>query len=454
MVLLDVLHRLSVRHRWKLSVAHLDHQLRGSSSAADARFVAGAAAAMGLPFVSEQADVRGLAKSGDLSLEMAARQARHFFLARTARKVAARTIAVAHHADDQLELFFLRLLRGAGPEGLAGMRWRGKSPVDARLWLVRPLLDCSKTDLEGYAKEQGITWRKDASNCSLDIPRNRIRHELLPLLRRRYQPGLDRVIARLMELLRAEGDFTQATASGWLSSLNKEPFGNLPVAVQRECLRMQLLDLGVAADFDLVEKLRLAPGVPIQSSRSGNRAKGSPGQKEPTTLIRDHSGRVGCELRRKAFTGFISAEKTIELGGKPRGQIRFGGRLIRYSCAGDLGIREQRAGIQKAGQLKPGANQRNIMSSSELFDADRVGTTVILRHWRPGDHYQPIGMANEVKLQDCFTNQKVSREQRHKLLIATTSQGEIFWVEGLRISERFKLTSRTNRGLQWAWKRL
>jgi tRNA(Ile)-lysidine synthase len=90
----------------------------------------------------------------------------------------------------------------------------------------------------------------------------------------------------------------------------------------------------------------------------------------------------------------------------------------------------------------------------ECFDAEKVGSPVLLRHWRPGDRFQPIGMASPVKLQDFFTNQKVPRDQRRQLILAVTAKGEVFWVEGMRISERFKLTKHTIRGLQWRWKRL
>jgi tRNA(Ile)-lysidine synthetase-like protein len=89
----------------------------------------------------------------------------------------------------------------------------------------------------------------------------------------------------------------------------------------------------------------------------------------------------------------------------------------------------------------------------ECFDADKLGERIILRHWRPGDRFQPIGMAKSVKLQDLLTNAKIPRKQRHTLVLATTSRGDIFWVESLRISEQFKLTPATLRRLVWQWKR-
>src|SRR5258706_520992 len=150
-VLLHLLHTLAAKHEWKLTVAHFNHQLRGRDSNADERFASATAARLKLPCVAGRADVRAHAKERGLSIEMAARELRHDFLARTAKQLRLSTIALAHHADDQVELFFLRLLRGTGNEGLAGMKWRAPSPADSTLELIRPLLDVSHAELEQYA---------------------------------------------------------------------------------------------------------------------------------------------------------------------------------------------------------------------------------------------------------------------------------------------------------------
>ena len=216
MTLLQALHQLSSRHRWRLTVAHFNHQLRGRSSNADEKLVRQTAAAMRLPFAAGRANVREFARKAKLSVEMAARKLRHDFFARTAKERKIRVIALAHHADDQVELFFLRVLRGAGGEGLAGMKWHSPSPVDSRIMLVRPLLDATKAELRGFARENIIRFREDATNTSLDQPRNRVRNELLPLLRRRYQPALTKTILRLMEIVGAEADLAGETARQWL----------------------------------------------------------------------------------------------------------------------------------------------------------------------------------------------------------------------------------------------
>src|SRR5882724_3179859 len=128
MALLHVLHELSAEHEWQLVVAHFNHRLRGTESDGDERFVKGIAARWGLKFIAARADVRAFARREKTSIEMAARKLRHAFLAHAGKRLKIATVALAHHADDQVELFFLRLLRGSGPQGLAGMKWSSLSP--------------------------------------------------------------------------------------------------------------------------------------------------------------------------------------------------------------------------------------------------------------------------------------------------------------------------------------
>ena len=113
-------------------------------------------------------------------------------------------------------------------------------------------------------------------------------------------------------------------------------------------------------------------------------------------------------------------------------------------------------GLTLEWKIWPGKYGRRIPGKpgAEFFDADRVGSQILLRHWQAGDRFQPIGLRSTIKLQDFFTNAKVPRNRRHELILATTEKGEVFWVEGMRISEQFKLTKRTKRRLQWTWRRL
>jgi tRNA(Ile)-lysidine synthase len=417
MVLLEVLHRLARQHRWTLVVAHLNHQLRGRSSDADERLVRSTTKLLGWQCVTARVNVRRSAEQKDISIEMAARELRHRFLARAARECGARRIALAHHADDEVELFFLRFLRGAGAQGLGGMKWVAPSPADPALKLVRPLLSIPKSELKQFARSQGVAFREDASNWSTDILRNRIRHELLPLLIRRFQPSLTRVIARQMEILRDESEVHEKAASAWCAGKRKTVFDKLPAALQRRVLQLQALQLGAIVDFGLIEKLRQQSETPVVLSHR-------------LALVRSKSGRV-----RKQPIGslsFRSGQRRLHLTENPnRGE--FNGILWRAKvtrCRGK--VPPQRAG-------------------TEWFDADCVGEKVILRHWQRGDRFQPSGMPQTVKLQDLFTNLKVPAAERRQRVVATTAAGELWWVEGLRIAETFKIRPETRRVLRWKW---
>jgi tRNA(Ile)-lysidine synthase len=411
MTLLHILNTLAKENHWKLFVAHFNHQLRGHASNADEKLVRKAASKLKLPIVVENADVKAFAKKARLSIEMAARKLRQEFFARAARARKIKTITLAHHADDQVELFFLRLLRGAGGEGLAGMKWQSPSPADKNLTLVRPLLDLTKTELQEFACKNKIQFRDDATNSSLDFLRNRIRNELLPLLKTNYQPALNQTVLRLMEIVGAESDFVGKAAQ----PANKNNFEKQPLAIQRRILQGQLIRLNLPVDFELIETLRQLPGQFI-----------SVGSK--MSVARNQFGKV--RLRTESQPEFKADKLILNLTGRA-GEAIFSVMKFKWKLVNGLRKRPRR--------------QRQI----EFFDADKIGNRIILRHWRPGDKFWPIGLESPAKLQDLFTNAKIPREQRRNLILATAAGGEIFWVEGLRISENFKLTPETKRCLVW-----
>jgi tRNA(Ile)-lysidine synthase len=422
MVLLHSLHRMAKARAWALIVAHFNHQLRGKTSDADEAFVRRTAESLGLPFVSESASVKQDAQEQGISIEMAARKLRHNFLARAADGCEINTVALAHHADDQVELFFLRLFRGSGGEGLAGMDWTNPSSSDTTVRLIRPLLDVAKAELQAFAEQEGISFRQDATNLQLDHARNRIRNELLPLLEEKYQPALARTTLRLMEILREEADFAGQAAAHWRGSKRRRPFHRLHGAVQRRLMQIELLELGVVPNFDLIEGLRHTADQEIMVN--------------PELVVwRDSTGIL--RSRSVQPVGFNSGELFLELR-PPAGTIAFGGLKLTW---------------QMEPCLKPTCRLPSRTKCCEYFDADQVGSRILVRHWRPGDRFRPIGMNCPVKVQDLLTNQKISRERRRQLVMALTAGGEIFWVEGLRIAEQFKLTDRTVQRLRWSWVR-
>jgi tRNA(Ile)-lysidine synthase len=420
-VLLRVLHGLATRHGWQLAVAHLNHQLRGRSSDADERFVRRLAGQLELPCFVERVAVGHLARRQKLSVEMAARRLRHEFLVRCARRFKARRVALAHHADDQVELFFIRLLRGAGGEGMQGMKWCSASPASRQIQLVRPLLDISRETLSRYARRQKLTFREDATNASPDILRNRIRHRLLPLLRREFQPAISQTVTRLMDIIGAEASYVRTAAAAWLRKPHAPSFGRLSTAVQRAVIRQQLHERGISGEFDLVENLTAEAGRRVSVGMN-------------VSVWRDSQGRV--HVAEPVRLQFAAGSRSLALK-NGAGECEFGGLRIRWRLG------------RKRGAARPSPS-----GQQECFDADAIGTPIRLRHWRPGDRFQPIGMPRPAKLQNLLTNARIPAPRRRELAVAEAADGRLFWVEGLRISEPFKLTTGTKRRLHWRWKRV
>jgi tRNA(Ile)-lysidine synthase len=196
-------------------------------------------------------------------------------------------------------------------------------------------------------------------------------------------------------------------------------FEELPVAVQRRVLQQQLVGAGVASDFELVERLRVAPGK-LVSVGSG------------WSVARDVGGKVQQTKSGGHFDARFNADELkLKLSGRA-GRVEFGGGKFRWQIRpqNETALPQKKAGV-------------------EFFDADRIGGEIILRHWRAGDRFQPIGMRSPAKLQDLFVNAKIPAARRRELVLAVTVAGEIFWVEGLRIGEKFRLMPVTKRRLRW-----
>lgn len=296
------------------------------------------------------------------------------------------------------------------------MKWTSPSPADTNLRLLRPLLAETKADLLTFAKAQRLAFRTDASNASKDFLRNRLRHELLPLLAE-LQPGYAATILRTMTIARDEAEAVRTWAGHTtLTETPSPPFATLPVAVQRSILRPQLVVLGFPADFDLVEALRLEPGQPVMVA---------PGQ----TVT--HTGNGHLSRNAPLTPAFVTGEKALSLG--RTGSAVFGSLRLRWKV-----------------QAKTGAIFQP-QTNTEHFDAEKVGPKITLRHWQRGDRFQPVGLPRSAKLQDLFVNLKVPVAERHQRLVAVASNGEIFWVQGLRMAENFRLIPTTRRRLVWTW---
>lgn len=443
--LLDALVALQPEFDWTLHVVHFNHQLRGEASDEDEAFVCHLAEAFDLPVSVGSDDVRAWAEDHRLSIEDAARRLRHAFFQDVADETGMKKLALGHNADDQVETLLQRLLRGAGTRGLSAMR---PSNHLGNLTMVRPLLDVWKTEILEDARKRGLKFREDASNLDTQFQRNKIRHQLLPLLARDYNPSLKTVLHQTAAILAAEDEWMEAEAARLLSQCRPEPHTVLlaPLrrahrAVQRRAIYQWLLEHGspekpVGVDFRTVEVLcRMA-------------ATGNPGQLQLTAGLNV----ARLEDRLELVTVSAAADATLPADFAQRIQIPGVTRLaplgLVVEAAIATGDEVPPPGRRAAGHDLPAFGSKFPIEFEEWLDADAVGGTMTVRLWQPGDRFQPIGMRASKKLQDIFVDEKVPPAQRRRTPLFVAEDGGICWVFAYRIGERFKLTAATQRGLK------
>ena len=315
MALLDVMHALGSRRdtRWRLSVAHLHHGIRGRSAERDLNVVRAAAEQRGLPFVAARADARTEAAKHKTSLEDAARRCRYAFLIDVARKAGAAVVATGHTADDQIETILHHLIRGTGLRGLTGMPIRRPLHVsqDSGLQrietaaqppsLVRPLLRCRRTDVLAYVASRGIAYCADPTNRDRRHTRNRIRRRLIPWLEREFNPGVGEALLRLsaqacdaaalIEALaaRAVEASMQVSRGGAAVSMAYADYRAAPEAVKPEIVRLALRRLG--AGLGEIGFERLTAAVATLGTPHGGRRIQLPGG---VSIVR-RGGRIWVE---------------------------------------------------------------------------------------------------------------------------------------------------------------
>lgn len=254
-----LLHSLINAGYKKLIVCHLNHQLRGQSSDADARFVEKLAAKYQTDFEIGSANVHALAKKQKMSIETAAREARYTFFAQTARRRCCKTIFLAHQADDLVETFVFNLIRGAGLTGLSAMREVSTRYVqDIELVIVRPLLSIWRKDIDNYVRKHRLKFREDASNKNLAPMRNRIRNRVIPYLEKTLGRNIRRNIWRTAMIAADEEKWIETNLPGPTNAvLSVTALGVMPIALQRRAILKWLRAQNISdVGFDIIERVR------------------------------------------------------------------------------------------------------------------------------------------------------------------------------------------------------
>ncbi len=413
-VLLEVLSQLSSELSIELAVCHFNHGLRETAER-DERFVESLAASKGLPFFCGRADVKKIAEERGMGIEEAARAARYGYFEEVARKEGFDRVALAHTLSDNVETFFLRVIRGAGLEGLKGIPPR-------RGIYVRPLIEVSREQIMEFARERGLSYVEDETNRDTRYLRNWVRVRLIPLLKE-ANPSVEETVGRLIGSLREDWELLNLCVESWLGKVRYTPLEegfevcldtlmDLPPAVVRHIL------------FKLLHRY-IYPGMPGKLSLSHVEAlmamcKGGEGSKglslpDGVEAVREYN-------RLYVRRGRSEPQPVEEVLITAPGVYPFS-RMLFVVRKGDLG---------------------NVVADgrwSASFDPSKVDFPLVLRYKRPGDRLFIPGVGRK-KLQDFFVDLKVPRRLRERIPLLTTVEGDVLWVVGYRQREDLKPTGR------------
>ena len=376
MVLADML----LQSKADFVLAHCNFHLRGEESDGDEKFVRDYAERKGLTVYVKQFDTLSYAEEHKLSIEMAARELRYAWFEELRQQLNYDYIAVAHHADDQLGTFFINLLRGAGIRGLKGMQ-----KVNGRI--IRPLLDVSRVEIQQYAEEHHLEWREDHTNAETLYLRNKIRHELLPVIDDISKEGRSAILKSINHL---------ASENELYRELLKEklPTSNCQLStVNFQLLFEWLRDYGF--NEDQVHFIH-------EALNSG----------QPGTSFFSPTHRVTIERNGLELTPICQQNAT---------PLELSYEQITNDCS-------------------------FVMDTSNRvaqLDYEKLTFPLQIRKWQAGDRFHPLGMKGSKLLSDFFVDQKMTNRQKEECYVLVTSDDTIVWVVGRRIDDRYKVTDKT-----------
>ncbi len=480
--LLRVLLELRAELGIVVSVAHFNHRLRGEASDADEIFVAELARRHDLEFFSSRTDVRDHALTRKLSLEAAARELRYRWLASLFESHNLNEVATGHTLDDQAETVLLKFLRGAGTRGLAGIypeiasrakqfaqgRKASVSSAQGSARIIRPLLGVTRQEVELYLAALGQDWREDESNLDRRFARNRVRHQLLPLLEREYNPNLRQVLSDAAELARAEEEYWQALVERELAARRRSKT-EIPPGLKPST--------GVAGDGT-------AKAVPFQSSAAEpcptvSEQASAAAERTESSGSADLQGRVPAgfsihnfaelplALQRRLLRRFVeTANLTLDfehvekllrcaLGELPKAELPGGWLASRtgeclqlrapqptlscpdyaYSLPVPGEVRIAEIGLTARCIPVPQAFAKEEPPDS-LLSTELLGPELILRNWRPGDRFWPVHSKSEEKLKRLFSEKHIPVRQRPRWPVVLKDE-QIVWVHGLPVARAF-----------------
>ena len=421
MVLADLLPKAKV----EFVAAHCNFHLRGEESDGDEKFVREYVEKHDIQCFVKHFDAEKYAAENGISIEMAARDLRYAWFEELRQQLGYDKIAVAHHADDQAETFFINLLRGAGLRGLKGM-------LPQNGVIIRPLLWASRKQIRQYAVENQITWHEDHTNAENVYLRNKIRNQLLPVFDELH-PEARQGLYKSLEHLSAENELYRVLLNEKLSHIVEEQDDTSVIARRNDEAIQPELSKSFHLNLDCFAALAMT-----QSEQ----------------LLFEWLRQYGFNTDQCRFI-FDAMETGI--GNKyfsPTHQLVIGRNELQLSEIKPVEDEEIQIEIGKGEIISPIHLRFSRIEKSSgfvidkspnvaLLDFDKLHFPLTLRHWRHGDRFHPLGMKGSKLLSDFFVDQKFTETQKRNVLLLVSSEDEIFWVVGHRIDDRFKVEETT-----------
>jgi tRNA(Ile)-lysidine synthase len=393
------------------TIAHCNFKLRDESSDLDEEFVRDLAERLQVEFFSIQFDTQGFAKQNKLSIQVAARELRYSWLETTRQIARCQQIATAHHLDDSIETMFYNFAKGCGLRGMHGIQEKNGH-------LVRPLLFATKTEVVNFAESQGIQFREDASNESDKYSRNLIRHHITPVFEK-LNPQFQLTAGENLERIRE----AEALYDFAIGQIREVVFEQIEGGFKIDHLKLRSYPAPATVLFELLKPYHFNNAQVAQILQSL--------ENQPGSWFESDAGRLLADRSHLIFSSGENFGGVLIIEDFPKGPTTLpdGRHLELNQWNGTVGMPSQHPNIA-------------------FLDESCLHFPLTIRHWQPGDWFCPLGMGGKrQKLQDFFSNNKLSRIEKEKVWLLE-SNGKIAWVVGWRLDERFKVTSTTNQIIQ------
>lgn len=419
--LLHILSGLRGEMLLRLYAAYIDHGLRPSEVPEEIAFCKDLCKGLGIMLKIRSIDVKGYAIKNKLSKQEAARHLRYEALSEISLEVGASRIALGHNADDQVETFFINILRGTGPRGLSGI-----PPVRGNI--VRPLIETSRSEIERYLNDKGLNFITDSSNIRKDYLRNWLRLTIIPEFKR-INPSLTDTMARMIGILREEEAYFDILVTKALMRMITRKRGSNRGSNREGSIELFLSPLEAIDKVLLRRILRRAIDEIM-----GLRKIGFIHIEDILDLIR--TGKTGDRLYLPNDVRVIKGYSTLIITKEP--PVRIG--KYDLTVPGEVFIKE--TGIRIKAEVLDKVEDLGDGRYSMTFDAERTGRHLLIRPREKGDFFYPLGLGKRKKLQDFFVDEKIPRDERDSIPLVL-SGNDIIGIVGFRVDERFKVTEKT-----------